>query len=161
MKRPIIIVVIGLLAAVAGYCALYYRGTKEHRHILESPAPELAWLKKEFQFGDAEFERVAQLHQAYMPRCAEFCQRIATRNSELERLVSDASVDPKAVEVKLEQIGQLRVDCQKNMFRHFLEVSRHMPPEQGRRYLLWVQQRTLGAETDMARRHQSGHTMSH
>jgi hypothetical protein len=29
------------------------------------------------------------------------------------------------------------------MLRHFYEVSRTMPPEQGRRYLAWVQERTF------------------
>ena len=159
MKRQIVILAIGVLAAVAAYCAVYYSATKEHRHMLKSPAPELAWLKQEFQLGETEFERIAQLHQAYMPSCAEFCQRIAAKNSELRQLVGATSVDAKAVEAKLKEIGDLRVECQKNMFSHFLEVSHHMPPEQGRRYLVWVQQRTLGAETDMARRHEAGHTM--
>jgi Spy/CpxP family protein refolding chaperone len=161
MKRPVIIVPLGLLVALAGYCALYYSGTKDHRRMLESPTPELAWLKKEFQLGDADFEHIAQLHEAYMPRCAEFCQRIAVKNSELQQLVGAGTVDGKAIEAKLEEIGNLRVECQKNMFRHFLEVSHQMPSEQGRRYLQWVQQRTLTAGTDMARRHEVGHMMAH
>ena len=166
MKRPIVILAIGVLAIgvlafVAAYCAVYYSATKEHRHMLKRPAPELAWLKKEFQLGEAEFERIAQLHQAYRPRCAEFCERIAVKNSELRRLVDATTVDAKAVGAKLEEIGDLRVECQKNMFSHFLEVSHQMPPGQGRRYLQWVQERTLTAENDMARRHEAGHTMAH
>jgi len=38
MKRAAVIVVVGLLAAVAGYCALYYCGTRKHREMLEAPA---------------------------------------------------------------------------------------------------------------------------
>jgi Spy/CpxP family protein refolding chaperone len=132
---------------------------KEHRQMLECPAPELAWLKKEFHLGDAEFERITKLHDGYMPRCAELCRRIAQKNSELQQLVSGTNVDPKAVEQKLKEAGELRVECQKNMFNHFLEVSRQMPPEQGRRYLQWVQQRTLTPEHDMAERHSTNHTM--
>ena len=52
-------------------------------------------------------------------------------------------VDAKAVEQKLKEAGELRVQCQQNMFNHFLEVSRQMPSEQGKRYLQWVQERTL------------------
>jgi len=159
MKRAAVILVVGLLAAAAGYCALYYCGTKKHREMLESPAPELAWLKREFQLDDAEFERITKLHEGYMPRCAELCRRIAQKDSELQQVISGPDVDAKAAELKLKEAGELRVECQQNMFNHFLEVSRQMPPEQGKRYLQWVQQRTLSPEHDMARRHDTDHKM--
>ena len=124
--------------------------------MLQSPEPELAWLKKEFRLSDAEFERIAKLHEGYMPRCAELCRRIAEKNSELQRIVAGTYVDATIVAQKLKESGDLRVECQKNMFNHFLEVSRQMPPEQGRRYLQWVQQRTLTPEHDMAQRHGAG-----
>lgn len=161
MKRAVMVLVLGLLAAAAGYCALYYSRTREHRQMFESPAPELAWLQKEFCLSDAEFDRIAKLHEGYMPRCAELCQRIAQKNSELQQIISHTNADPKIVEQKLKEAGDLRVECQKNMFNHFLEVSQQMPPEQGKRYLQWVQQRTLTPEHDMAQRHQSKHTMDH
>lgn len=161
MKRAALILLAGLLAAAAGFCALYYLGLHEHRSMLESPAPELAWLKREFRLGDAEFERVARLHDGYMPRCAELCRQIAARNAELQQLLAGTNVDAKAVEQKLKEAGDLRVQCQQNMFNHFVEVSRQMPPEQGRRYLQWVQQRTLTPEHDMAQRHDNGHAPAH
>lgn len=160
MKRAVVVLIIGLLAAAAGYCALFYHGTKKHRAMMESTAPELAWLKNEFHLSDAEFERITTLHEGYMPRCAELCQRIAAKNLELQHIVSDPHVDAKAVEHKLKEAGDLRVECQKNMFNHFLEVSRQMPPEQGKRYLQWVQKRTLMPEHDMAQRH-PGHKTGH
>jgi len=161
MKRAALILVVGLLAAVGGYCTLYYCGTRPQRHMLESPAPELAWLRKEFNLSDAEFARVAELHEGYMPRCAELCRQIAKKNAELRQLLAGTNVDAKAVEQKLKEAGELRVQCQKNMFNHFLEVSHQMPPEQGRRYLQWVQQKTLTPEHDMAQRHDADHTMGH
>jgi len=157
MKRAALIFIIGLVAAVAGYCTLYYCGTRQQREMMESPAPELLWLKNEFKLDDAEFKRVAELHEGYMPRCAELCRQIAKKNSELQQLMAGTNVDAKAVELKLKEAGELRVQCQQNMFNHFLEVSRQMPPEQGRRYLQWVQQRTLAPEHDMAQRHDVDH----
>jgi len=161
MKRAAFILVAGLLAAAAGYCALYYCGTKEHRQMLESPAPELAWLKKEFRLGDAEFERIAKLHDGYLPRCAELCRQVSAKNAELRLLISATNVNGGSVEQKLKEAGELRVQCQQNMFNHFLEVSRQMPPEQGRRYLQWIQQRTLTPEHDMAERHGDHQAMGH
>ena len=161
MKRAALILIVGLLAAVAGYCTLYYCGTREHRQMLENPTPELAWLKKEFQLSDAEFQHVATLHDGYTPRCAELCQRSAAKHTELQQLMAGTNVDAKAVEQKLKEAGELRVQCQQNMFNHFLEVSRQMPPQQGKRYLQWVQERTLTPEHDMAQRHGAGHSMDH
>jgi hypothetical protein len=161
MKRAALILILGLAAAVAGYCTLYHCGTRPQRQMLESPAPELAWLRKEFKLGDAEFARIVRLHEGYMPRCAELCRQIARKNSELQQSLGGTNVDAKVVEQKLKEAGDLRVQCQQNMFNHFLEVSRQMPPEQGRRYLRWVQQRTLAAEHDMAQRHNADHVMEH
>jgi Spy/CpxP family protein refolding chaperone len=161
MKRAVAILLVGVLAAVAGYGLFYYFGMQPQRALLESPAPELAWLRKEFHLSAAEFERVAQLHDGYMPRCAELCRRIAQKNAELQQIVASPDVDGKAVERKLKEAGDLRVECQQNMFNHFLEVSRQMPPEQGKRYLQWVQQRTLTPGQDMAQRHEADHGMKH
>jgi hypothetical protein len=36
------------------------------------------------------------------------------------------------------------------MLKHFLDVSRAMPPEQGRRYLSWILDQTLLPEHRMA-----------
>jgi hypothetical protein len=35
------------------------------------------------------------------------------------------------------------------MLRHFYEVSRTMPPEEGRRYLQWVQERAFASDAGM------------
>ena len=161
MKRTAAIAIAGLLASVAGYCAFFYLGTKEHREMMQSSSPELLWLKKEFHLADADFDRVVKLHEGYLSDCAERCARIAGKNLELQEILASTNVDPKAVEEKLKEAGDLRIQCQQNMFKHFLEVSRQMPPEQGRRYLQWVQQRTLTPEHDMAQRHQAGHIMAH
>ena len=155
MKRAAAILILGLLAALAGYSVVYFRGTSAHRQLLEEPAPELAWLQKEFQLGDAEFTRIVKLHEGYLPRCAEFCRRIAEKNAELQELVAQPNPDHHAVAQKLQEAGNLRTECQQNMFTHFLEVSRQMPPAQGQRYLQWVQKRTLMPEHDMAQRHET------
>ena len=43
----------------------------------------------------------------------------------------------------LTEAAYLRVECQSAMMQHFYEVSRAMSPDQGKRYLTWVQQETL------------------
>lgn len=143
MKRAAIILFLGLAGAVGAYCALYFHSTTRHREILESPAPELAWLKDEFHLGDAEFQRITDLHDGYQPHCKEMCHRIDKKNAELKALLETTNVLTAEIEQKLVESAQLRVECQKQMLQHFLEVSRQMPAEQGRRYLSWVQERTF------------------
>ncbi len=161
MKKALLVLVAGVLAAVAGYCTVYYCGTRGSRQMLESSAPELTWLQKEFRLSNAEFSRVADLHAGYLPRCAELCRRIAEKNAELQNLLVVTNVDAAAVEKKIKEAGDLRTECQQNMFNHFLAVSRQMPPEQGKRYLQWVQQRTLASEHDMAQHHARDSAMDH
>jgi len=149
MKRAVIILLLGLAGGALGFCALYFRSTTEHRALLHSPAPELAWLKHEFQLNDAEFQHIADLHQGYKPRCEEMCRRIAEKKSEMRQLLAAGETNTVAWEQKLAEASTLRLQCQTNMLLHFISVSRQMPPEQGRRYLAWIQERTFMDKSGM------------
>src|SRR5262245_49654623 len=149
MKRGALILVLGMVLGLCAYCGFYFAGTASHRAWLESETPELEWLKREFKLADPAFDRISRLHNAYKTECAEMCQRIDAKNQELKELLGKADQMTPEIEAKLAEAGQLRVQCQKNMLRHFLEVSRHMPPDQGKRYLAWVQEKTFLPEHKM------------
>jgi hypothetical protein len=164
MTRGAVILAAGLIFGLCAYCGLYFAGTASHRALMQEDAPELFWLKKEFNLSDAEFRRITELHAGYLPQCAAMCQRIDAKNTELQELLSRTDGLTPEIEAKLAEAGQLRVECQKNMLRHFLEVSRSMPPSQGKRYLEWVQGMTFlpehakhvhGAATDATHEHGS------
>jgi len=72
---------------------------------------------------------------------------------ELKELLAKTDRWTTEIEAKLTEAGQLRVQFQKNMLRHFLEVSRSMPPDQGKRYLAWVQEKTFLPEHRMHDEH--------
>jgi hypothetical protein len=133
----------GLFLAVVGYCGFYFASTASHRDLLQTRAPELAWLKMEFNLSDAEFKRISELHESYMPHCKEMCRRIDLKNAELKALLASTNTLTEDIEKALTGAAQLRVDCQKMMLKHFYEVSQTMPPEQGKRYLAWVQEKTF------------------
>ena len=107
------------------------------------PAPELAWLKTEFNISEGEFERVEDLHRTYLRECEERCRRIDEVNAELKRLVAVTNTVTPAIEAALARAAQLRAECQAKMLQHCFEVSRTMPPEQAQRYLAWVQDKTI------------------
>jgi Spy/CpxP family protein refolding chaperone len=153
MKRAILILMLGVIGATLSYCVLYFRGTSEHRALLHSAAPELAWLKHEFRLSDTEFQRIADLHQGYKPRCEEMCRRIAGKQSEMRQLLAGGEINATAWEQKLAEASALRLQCQTNMLQHFISVSLQMPPEQGRRYLAWMQERTFLEKSGMMESH--------
>jgi hypothetical protein len=153
MKRPWFILTAGLLLAVAAYFGFYYAGTAGSRNSARGEHPELGWLKKEFHLSDSEFSRISQMHEAYLAGCAERCRLIDDKNEHLKELLASTNSITPEIEGALTEAAQLRAECQKKMLQHFYEVSRTMPPEQGRRYLAWVQEQTIMSDSHQAMHH--------
>jgi hypothetical protein len=108
-----------------------------------SSHPELAWLKNEYHLTDGQFDAVVRLHEAYRPKCAEMCRRIDEQNVKVQQLLAATNVVTPEIREALAEAGRLRAECQTAMLQHYYETSHQMPPEQGRRYLAWVQRETL------------------
>ena len=143
MKRGLLILVFGLIAAAAAYGCIYFVCTSPTRNLQQSEKPELAWLKDEFHLSDAEFKRVSELHAAYLPQCQEMCWKIDAQNVQFQKLLAGATNVSPEIEGALAEASRLRADCQTMMLRHFMQVSQTMPPEQGRRYLTWVKEKAF------------------
>ena len=144
MRRSLLILLAVLLAgaAIAGTSYLLAR-----RICLRQLAPagnDLAWLRDEFHLSDTEMQRIRPLHEGYLPKCRENCARIAAKKQELQTALDKAQGMTSEAQQKLAEVAALRAKCQSNMLAHFYEVSRAMPPEQGRRYLAEMQRLTLG-----------------
>ncbi len=154
MKKGPAILLLGLLLAAGAFSGFYYVGTAPCRAMMRQPQPELAWLKKEFNLSDAEFARISQLHEAYLPKCRERCRHIEELNVKLRQLLAQTTTVTSEVQALLAERARMRADCEAEMLQHFLEVSRTMPPEQGRRYLAWVQQQSSLRGQGMEQRHQ-------
>ena len=155
MKRGAVIFAFGLALAVAGYSCAYLSGTSSARMLQRTPQPELAWLKEEFKLNDAEFRRIADLHSGYLPRCREKCIQIDAQNVALQNLLAAATNVTLEIEHALTERARIRSECQTMMLKHFFEVSQTMPPEQGRRYLAWVQKKAFLPDYGMESRNSS------
>lgn len=111
---------------------------------LVNPHDDLEWLRREFRLGPAELARIRELHAGYLPQCRARCTELAARKTELAaELAAQGTFSPRA-EALLREVAALRAECQADMLRHFIAVSRAMPPDQGRRYLAEMQRLTLG-----------------
>ena len=163
MNRSLIIVLAALVLGVALFGGSYFAGQRACVMTLSNPADDLAWLRTEFRLGDAEMARIQQLHEGYLPKCAEMCAKIAAKKAELEAaLAGTTNVSPVAQQ-KLAEVAALRAQCQAHMLQHFTDVSRTMPPEQGRRYLAEMQRLTLGfhEQTEQSMSQSAGHEHHH
>lgn len=143
MMRPWIIALLGVACAAGGFIAFYGTRTADCRRLEAECGPELAWIKKEFRLPAGDFERVQKLHEAYKPVCAEMCRQVDEQNRELARLLQTAQGVTPEIETVLSRAAEIRKECQTGMLIHFFRVSQVMPPEQGRRYLAWMQAQTL------------------
>jgi hypothetical protein len=150
MKRGLLILALGVVGAVAAFCCVYLMGTTTPRALMRSEQPELAWLKHEFNLGEAEFKRIAELHAGYLPQCEERCRKIEELNGRLSNSLARAAQVTPDIERLLNERAQVRATCQAEMLKHFFEVSRTMPPEQGQRYLAWAQENTCLREQVMS-----------
>jgi hypothetical protein len=143
MKKCAIILVVGLGAALAAYAGLYYGCMASHHELLGNPKPELAWLKHEFNLSGPELARISHMHETYLPQCQGRCRIIKQQNEKLRQLLAQANTVSPEIKALLAERATTRAECEAAMLSHFLEISRAMPPEQGQRYLAWVEQRTL------------------
>jgi hypothetical protein len=144
MRRSLILLIALLMAGVAIAGGSYLLGCRICARQLAASGDDLAWLRREFRLGDAEMQRIRQLHEGYLPKCHENCALIAAKKQELQAALDHAQGMTPEAEQKLAEVAALRAKCQSNMLGHFYEVSQAMPPEQGRRYLAEMQRLTLG-----------------
>lgn len=142
MKRNFIFI-FGLAASLVAYAGVYFASSSRARDLQSRPQPELAWLKQEYNLSDAEFKRISELHEAYLPQCREMCMKIDAKNAEIRTLLETSTNVTSQVQTALNEAAALRAKCQSQMLNHFFEVSRTMSPEQGKRYLAWVRSKTL------------------
>ena len=156
MNRSLLILVCGLALSAAAFGGMY---VVEMAHSPEhSTTPELTWLKQEYQLTDEQYTQVCQLYAAYHPQCLEMCRQIDERNARLKQLLAATNVVTPEIKEALAENAQLRSKCQSAMLNHFYAVSQVMSPQQGRRYLAWMQSETLipsPMSTDQTNTHSS------
>jgi hypothetical protein len=149
MKRPLFILLGALALGAAIFAGAYFAAQRTTMMCCENPADDLSWLKTEFKLSDAEMARIRELHEGYLPKCGEICQKIAAAKRELAAIVGNSTNLTAEAQAKINEIAALRAECQSNMLAHFVAVSQMMPPARGERYLAEMKKLTLGAHEQM------------
>jgi hypothetical protein len=161
MNRSLVIL-LGAMALAAGvFAGAYFISQRTCAATMTRSADDLSWLRDEFHLSDAELARVRQLHEGYLPQCAKMCALIAAKQAEVQSALGNETSVTAEAQKKLTELGELRAQCQAQMLQHFADVSRAMPPEEGRRYLAEMKKLTLGSheeiESRMAGSDHAGH----
>ena len=143
MNRSLLILLAALALDTALFAGAFFAAHRTSERCCSRPADDLNWLQLEFHLSDAELAHIRELHEGYLPQCAERCARIAEKKRELDALLGSGT-NVAAVSAKQAEIAALRAECQSNMLAHFVAVSRAMPPAQGERYLAEMKKLTLG-----------------
>ena len=80
MNKGVLILILGLVAAVAAYGCIYFVCTSSARTLQQGDAPELAWLKEEFNLTDAELSACPSFTPLTF-HSAEICAGRSTRTT--------------------------------------------------------------------------------
>ena len=149
MNRSLAILLGALALGAAIVAGSYFASQRATEICCANPADDLSWLRAEFHLDALEMARIRELHEGYLPKCAEMCAKIAAKKGELEAALGSGTNNNPEAQVKLNELAALRAQCQAQMLQHFATVSQAMPPEQGRRYLAEMQKLTLGTHESM------------
>jgi len=156
MNRPLVILLAALVLGAAIFAGSFYFSKRACADMMRGE-DDLGWLRSEFHLSDAEMARVRQLHEGYMPQCMEMCAKIAAKKSEVAATLAGGTNVTAGAQKKLTELGELRAQCQAQMLRHFADVSRAMPPEQGRRYLAEMERVTISFHEDVEQTMSTAH----
>jgi len=146
MYRSLAIVLGALVLGAALFSGSYVVSQRLCQVCVAQPPGGLDWLRKEFHLNDAEMARIQALHENYLTQCNAMCRMVADKKQELAAILSTSTNVNPAAEQKLAELAACRAQCQSRMLQYFVDASRVMPPAEGRRYLVEMQNFTLNLQ---------------
>ena len=150
MRRGLVILFLGLATALVGYELFYHAASIPSRRLLQSPRPELAWLKQEYHLNAVQFYRVRRLHKIYQRDCRTPCQLNRRESEQLKALLAHSRAVTPEITHLLKERAKTRTQCETLMLRHLVEISRCMTPAEGRRYLIWTSKACLNTKSRLS-----------
>ena len=135
MKKAVLILMLAVGSAFAGYWTYYHCATAPTRSMLSQSGGEMEWLRDEYQLSDAQFSRIREMHREYAPKCDLMCEKIAKAHDRLDQLIKASKTFTPAVDAAMSECVAVQAECRRALLRHVYEVSAEMSPADGARYL--------------------------
>ena len=145
MKRVVSILVLALVLGSGAYFISYHLVQRTFCNAPDANEPT-AWMHQEFRLSDNQYAQIKNLESDYHPRCVELCTQIEQSHLALKKLIQANSGLTPEVEAALQKDDAVQLQCREAMLGHFYEVSRAMPPEEGKRYLEMMQTQVVDTE---------------
>ena len=142
MKRPLLVLLAIVAAAVTVYFASYHFATHETRQMLSAPDGS-AWLHAEFALTNEQSRAIAALQSDYEPRCMEMCARITKSRERLEKLLHESKTMTPELEAAMREVSQTQADCHAATLAQAFAISAHMSPAQAVRYRAMIAERIM------------------
>lgn len=139
MKRPLLTILLGLIAGLAVHFVYYGWHQRSGPETLEG---KLAWIRAELQLSDSQFARIRELHQASHPRLQLMAAQVAQMHAEFTeferaRRTSDR-IDFLEFARFVETRRELNRECLDSTRQLVLASAEVMTPEQRERYIRLV-----------------------
>jgi len=130
-----------IAAGLGAFWVCTFFGTTELRSVSSDRDADLAWLRREFDLTDVQFQRIRALHTACAAKCDLMCQRIMNANAALDAAISRNKQVTPEVQQAMGEVARVQQDCRQSMLAHVYEVSAQMDPSSAMRYLQMMQQK--------------------
>lgn len=151
MKRIALVLLVAALVSAAGYFAAFRLArTPAAQCPMEHPNCGMVWLRQEYHLNDAQYARIAQMHDEYRPTCEAMCAHVAAASGKLNSLIAASPTITPEIEATLKEWALLQNECRLAMLRHVYAVSAEMNPEDGKRYLRMATARIAAPGMDHA-----------
>ena len=145
MNRSLVIILGALALAAVLFLGSFAISQRVCRACIAEPPGSLHWLQSEYHLNNDEMAHIQKLHNDYMSQCDSMCRMIASKQQEVETALNNATNVSPVTQQKLDDLAACRAHCQSQMLQYFVNVSRLMPPDEGRRYLADMETNTLGS----------------
>lgn len=131
-----LLVVLGMVAVIGALC--YRMGSERELHVAAREGDPMRWLRTEFRLNEAQYARIARLHQDYGKICAEHCRKIQEAMDGRDTLAAAKPADGVKLAASEQRVRELESVCERSIEAHVREVAACMPAKEGERYLAMV-----------------------
>jgi len=126
-----ILLIIGLVAIV--YAQPMFKGMGQGRgmgqgkglNLLQNPK-----VKEKLQLTDDQINKIKEVNQDIQKKLIELRAKDEIANIELQSLLDSASIDKKAVEAKIDELGKIKTEIQKTEINRRIAMKEIFTPEQ-------------------------------
>ena len=150
MNRSLVIVLGALVLGAALFAGSFAISQRICRVCIAEPPGSPDWMQSEFHVNTEEMARIQELHRDYLTECKAMCGMIAEKKQEVAAALNNTTNVSPIAKKKLAELAACRAECQSRMLQYFINVSHHMPPAEGKRYLAEMQRLTLGLSATQA-----------